>query len=423
MRIAIVGAGISGLGAAWALAARHEVTIYESGRIGGHANTVDIAVNGSPVPVDTGFIVYNERNYPNLVRLFAALDVPTAPSDMSFAVSARDGALEYSGSGLGGLLAQPANLARPRFLRMMADVPRFYQAARRHLAEGDSDLSFGGFLDRGGYSAGFVEDHILPMAAAIWSGPTARMRDFPMTSMARFLDNHGLLQFTDRPPWRTVIGGSRTYVQALLGRLPAGTLAETGAVRVSRGETGVDILGQDGATRSYDHAVLACHGDQALHLLADPDAEETSLLGCFRTQPNRAWLHGDTSLMPRRRAVWSSWNVLAGRDAEAPVVLSYWMNRLQPLGTERPVIVTLNPTTEPAAGLVHGVFDYRHPLFDRAAMKAQGQIGRIQGRRRTWFAGAWLGYGFHEDGLRSGLAVSKALDAPFPWSDEIAAAA
>ncbi|MBI3517085.1 MAG: FAD-dependent oxidoreductase [Proteobacteria bacterium] len=427
MRIAVIGAGISGLGAAWALRAHHQVTLYEqAARLGGHSNTVEATVAGATIPVDTGFIVYNDVNYPNLVALFRALDVATEPSDMSFAVSIGGGALEYSGTDLKGLIAQSRNLVRPRFWRMMVDVVRFYRAARVALRGGTpADLTVGEFLDLGGYSAGFIDDHLLPMGAAIWSTPIERMRDFPLLNFAHFFDTHGLLRLTDRPRWRTVTGGSRAYVARIAAALGPHAIRHAAVTRVRRLPGGVEVADAQGETRMFDHAVLACHGDQALRLLADADDHERRLLGAFRFQPNRAVLHSDTSLMPHRRAAWASWNYLAPDRAQArtgAVAVTYWMNRLQNLDPARPLFITLNPPTLPRADLTHRVIDYDHPVFDRAAIRAQTEIAAIQGARRTWFAGAWLGYGFHEDGLVSGLAVARALGADIPWPTAVAPA-
>ena len=427
MRVAVIGAGISGLGAAWALRSRHTVTLYEAaGRLGGHSNTVEAAAGGRAIPVDTGFIVYNETNYPNLVQLFCALEVATEPSDMSFAVSIGDGALEYSGTNLAGLIAQKRNLVRPRFWRMVGDTLRFYRAARALLAQREPpDITLGAFLRQGNYSAGFLDDHLLPMGAAIWSTPVAEMLEFPLLSFARFLNNHGLLQLTDRPRWRTVTGGSREYVARIARALGPDAIRPIAATRIRRLPDSVELRDAAGEARRYDQVVLACHADQALGLLADADPAERRLLGAFRFQTNRAVLHGDEALMPRRRAVWASWNYLARDRAAArsgAVAVTYWMNRLQNLDPAVPLFVTLNPPVEPGAALVHGVFDYEHPMYDLAAMRAQAEIATIQGTRRTWFAGAWLGYGFHEDGLSSGLAVARALGAPAPWQTEAARA-
>jgi predicted NAD/FAD-binding protein len=432
MRIAVIGAGISGLGAAWTLRTRHRVTLYEGApRLGGHSNTVDAVIGGRSLPVDTGFIVYNETNYPNLVQLFRALDVATQPSDMSFAVSIGDGALEYSGTDIAGLVAQKRNLARPRFWRMVADILRFYREARRALRDEalDPELTLGQFLARGRYGDGFLYDHLLPMGAAIWSAPCSEMLGFPLLSFVRFFENHGLLRLDERPRWRTVSGGSRRYVARIAHALGPHAIRHAAATALRRLPSGVEVQDSDGETRLYDQVVLACHADQALRLLSDADADERRILGGFRFQPNRAVLHRDPRLMPRRRRVWASWNYLApdpeAARAEGPggaVAVTYWMNRLQGLDPTIPLFVTLNPPVEPRLELVHAEFDYDHPVYDGATLRAQAELPALQGTRRLWFAGAWLGYGFHEDGLRSGLAVARALGAEPPWPCDVAPA-
>ncbi|MFY8107219.1 MAG: NAD(P)/FAD-dependent oxidoreductase [Elstera sp.] len=419
-RIAIIGSGISGLGAAWSLRNRN-ITIFEKEpRPGGHSNTVDIALDGQQVPVDTGFIVYNERNYPNLTLFFQHLGVATAESDMSFSVSVDGGRLEYSGNSIATLFAQKRNLVNLRHWRMIRDILRFFRNASALLndPQGD-DLSLGEFLARGGYGQAFIQDHLLPMAAAIWSAPMSTLRAFPARSFAQFFANHGLLSVNDRPQWRTVAGGSRSYVQRVLVDLPNLQL-NSGIETIRRTETGVEIRHQ-GAWQSFDRVLLACHADQALRLLDDADASEWGLLDAFRFQPNTAYLHRDVALMPRRRRAWASWNHLSrtapqGRDEDADVSVTYWMNRLQPLATKTDVFVTLNPLTEPDPALTYARIDYDHPIFDHAAVSAQARLSAVQGYRNIFYAGAWTGYGFHEDGLRSGLRAGLALGGSIPWA-------
>ncbi|MEQ8967303.1 MAG: FAD-dependent oxidoreductase [Azospirillaceae bacterium] len=433
MRIAVVGAGITGLGCAWALdRAGHEVVVYEkAGRPGGHSNTVEAPrPDGSgTVPVDTGFIVFNDRTYPNLCALFDMLGVESRPSTMSFAVSARDGALEYSGTGLTGLFAQRRNLARPGHWGMIRDVLRFYREAPTLLdgtvpaAEGPS---LGDYLRAGRYGRAFVDDHLLPMGAAIWSATVAEMMRFPAASFVRFFANHGLLSLDDRPRWRTVAGGSRAYVAKLTA--PLGDRLRTGAgvTAVARRADGVVVRDADGHADRFDHVVLACHADQALAMMTAPLPEEADILGAVRFEANRAVLHADPSLMPRRRRAWASWNYMTGRDAsltgagDAPpkTSVTYWMNSLQGIDPAVELFVSLNPLREPDPARTHAAFDYDHPQFDAAAVAAQDRLGRIQGADRLWFCGAWCGYGFHEDGLSAGLAVAEALGARRPWSIE-----
>ena len=420
MKIAVIGSGVSGLGAAWALSRTHDVTVFEAGTsLGGHANTATVTDGGRAIPVDTGFIVYNERNYPHLVRLFRALGVRTEASDMSFSVSVDRGAFEYQARAT-GLLAQPSNLLRPSYLRMAAEIVRFTREAKA-LAGSGAAGSTAEFLERGGYSRAFRDDFLLPMVACIWSSRLDQMLSFPAATMAAFLDNHGLLDLRDRPQWRTVAGGSREYVRRLEAGL-ADVRLRTPVASVLRIPDGV-IVRTAGAGERFDHVVMATHADTTLQLLgADASADERSVLSTFRYQENRAVLHRDPSLMPVRRRAWSSWNYLAqGRrtpDAERRVSLTYWMNRLQNLRTDRPVLVTLNPTHEPRDAVAETV--YHHPQYDGDAVEAQRRIPALQGVDRTWFAGSYTGFGFHEDGLRSGLRVAAALGSPAPWwRDEI----
>ena len=422
-RIAVIGTGIAGMGAAWLLSQRHEVTVFERGDyVGGHSNTVEApGPDGRPIPVDTGFIVYNERNYPNLVALFERLGVPIKDSDMSFGASLDDGRLEYSGNGLGGVLAQPVNAVRPRFWSMLRDLLRFYREAPAFLDDPRAcTMTLGAYLDAHGYGPAFVEDHLLPMGAAIWSTPVADMRDYPAAAFIRFFDNHALLSLKDRPIWRTVDGGSREYVRRLTAPYADRIHLNSKITAVRRGPDGVTVEDLRGEAHRFDDVVMACHADEALALLgADADDRERTILEGFRYTRNRALLHTDASLMPKARRAWSSWNYIGTRTAagEPVVCVSYWMNTLQGLKTDKPLFVTLNPSREPAEGSVVRAFLYDHPLFDRAALAAQNQVWRLQGHRNTWFCGAYMGSGFHEDGLQAGLAVAEALGGlRRPWA-------
>lgn len=423
MDIAVIGGGVAGLSAAYMLSRCHTVTLYErNDYFGGHSNTVALDLGGRNVPVDTGFIVYNERNYPNLTRLFAHLNVPTEPSEMSFAVSIADDGnqtpLEYGGGSLGQLFAQKRNLARPRFLGMIADTLRFFSAARALILSNtnvDEPMSLGEFLTKGRYGRAFIYDHLLPMAAAIWSCPLQTMLAFPAVSFARFFHNHGLLSLTDRPRWRTVSGGSQEYVRRLVSRIDA--RVGLASYSVSRTTAGVVVRDKCGGSRRFDQAVVATHADEALALLDRPQPAEAQVLGAFRYQRNRAVLHGDTHLMPRDRRVWSSWNYVASgrRDAERRVAVTYWMNLLQNIDRAHPLFVSLNPLVEPRADLTYASFDYDHPVFDAGAMAAQRRLNSIQGADRIWFCGSYAGYGFHEDALTSAISVVRSLGAAPPW--------
>ena len=415
--IAVIGSGISGLSAAWLLSRRHQVTLYERDRrLGGHSNTVTVATPGGPVAIDTGFIVYNEATYPNLVALFDHLAVGTQPTEMSFAVSLSSG-LEYSGNNLAGLFAQKRNLLRPRFWSMLNDLRRFYRDASRDVQALDESITMRDYIESGSFGAAFCDDHLLPMAAAIWSAPCGAILDYPAASFIRFHDNHGLLRLRDRPVWRTVVGGSRVYVEQLMRSFADRIRIGTPAVSVERGNECVVVRDGNGHAGRFDDVVMASHADQALTLLSDPSAEERNVLGAFRYTSNSAYLHSDATLMPRRRAAWSSWNYIeerGRRDVTSPVV-TYWMNLLQNLSGNRQYFVTLNPEREPQD--VWHRETYEHPLFDGGAMEAQRQLHRLQGRNRTWFCGSYFGAGFHEDGLQAGLAVAEALGGVRrPWT-------
>ncbi len=422
MKVAIVGSGISGLAAAHRLHPHAHVTLLESGDyFGGHTHTVDItlptAQGNKTWGVDTGFLVFNERTYPQLIALLAELDVATSASDMSFSVqvpaSHSHPALEWSGSNLATVFAQKSNLLRPRFWGMLADLLRFNRLCTQLAQSGqDADMAepLQAFLERHRFGQAFRDWYFLPMLGCIWSCPTDQMLQFPVATMIRFCHNHGLLQVNDRPQWHTVVGGARHYVEKIITRLPDARL-NTPVRRIDRDTAGVTLHTDQGSER-FDHVVLAAHSDQALALLQQPSADEAKVLGAIRYQPNRAVLHTDTSVLPTRRAAWAAWNYERAADEQqesSRVCLHYLLNQLQPLPFEQPIVESLNPVRPIARHKVLAEFDYSHPVFDLAAIQAQKRVPELQGHQHTWYCGAWTGYGFHEDGLKSGLAVAQAL--------------
>jgi len=422
MKIAIVGSGISGLAVAHTLRDRADLTLLEAGSyFGGHTHTVDVTLPTPQGPVthgvDTGFLVFNERTYPNLIQLFSDLGVATTKSDMSFSVQvpgALNGRkLEWSGSTLGTVFAQRSNLWNWRFLRMLRDLLRFNALATR-LAESGQDAELaqplGDFLREQRFSDEFRDWYFLPMMGCIWSCPTDQMLQFPVSTMVRFCHNHGLIQVANRPQWWTVTGGARHYVDRIVEGI-ADRRLNTPVLRVDRDAEGVRIVTRHGVEH-FDKVVLACHSDQALALLSAPSVREKSLLGAIRYQPNRAVLHTDESVLPQRRSAWASWNYERAASAQREsnrVCLHYLLNMLQPLPWQQPVVVSLNPVQEIAPSAIIGEYDYAHPVFDLAAIRAQTEIRDLQGEQHTYYCGAWMGYGFHEDGLKAGLGVARQL--------------
>jgi len=415
-RVAVVGSGIAGLSAAWALSQQARVTLFEAGAyFGGHTHTVDVALEGHRCGVDTGFLVFNERTYPLLIQLFAQLGVETVASEMSFSVQVPNngaGGLEWSGSNLSSVFAQRSNLLRPGFWRMLRDLLRFNRVTTALAEEGkDAALAqpIGEFLKAHAFSAEFRDWYLLPMVACIWSCPTSQMLQFPIQTLIRFCHNHGLLQVANRPQWFTVRGGARHYVHKLLPKISE-TRLNTAVLGVQRQPGGVLLRTAQGVEQ-FDAVVLASHSDQSLRLLSDASPPERQILGAVRYQQNRAVLHTDTALLPRNQRAWAAWNYErggGGLESQA-VCLHYLLNRLQPLPWQQPTVVSLNPVREPSATRVLGEFDYAHPVFDQAAISAQQRLGQIQGQGGVWFCGAWTRYGFHEDGLLSGLGVAQQL--------------
>jgi predicted NAD/FAD-binding protein len=419
-RIAVIGSGVAGISAAWLLRGHHDVWLFErNDYFGGHTHTIVVdEVGGARVPVDTGFIVYNEPNYPQLTGLFDALAVETRDTDMSFAASVGDPPLEYAGSDLNSLFAQRRNFLSRDFLGMVWDILRFNRLCKNRLrSEGFGALTIGEVLEQEHLGERFRDHYLLPMAAAIWSCPPRTMLDFPAASFARFFENHGLLDLRDRPQWKTVQGGSHTYIQRMLQDL--GPRARNGdpVTFVARGPRQVSVELASGERLEFDQVVLACHADEALALLAEPLPREREILSRFQYQPNRALLHTDSLLMPRSRRVWSSWNYLAsqGKDQVEGVSVTYWMNRLQGLRSEKNYFVSLNPLQEPGAGSLIAEMAYHHPLFDTDAMSAQRRLPEIQGRDRIWYTGSYFGYGFHEDALRASVELGERFGVRAPW--------
>jgi len=427
MRIAVVGTGIAGNAAAWTLSRRYPVTVYERDiRPGGHSHTVTVDYDGTPIAVDVGFIVYNELNYPDLTALFDHLDVETTESCMSFAVTADGGRFEWKGGGNNwwqtavGLFAQPRNLLSPSYLWMLRDILTFgRQSVEDYDAGRLAGLSLGEYFDLRKFSPRLLSDYLGPMGAAIWSTPAHDMLKFPAENFVAFFKNHRLLQY-ERPVWRTVKGGSRNYVEKLADTFRHQVRLGCAVTSIERKTRGVVVTDSHGGSEMYDHVVIAAHSDQALKMLADADDRERSILCAIGYSPNTIYLHRDTRLMPRRRRAWASWNFLRwARQGAAvnDVAVTYWMNELQGIDKNKPLFVSLNPPFEPEPGLTFGRYICEHPQYDAAAFAAQRRLADIQGKRHTWFCGAWTGYGFHEDGLRSALSVAEALGATTPWRE------
>ncbi len=425
MRVAVVGTGIAGNAAAFALNRKHQITVYERElRAGGHSHTVEVDWDGRRIAVDTGFIVYNEQNYPELTALLAYLGVATRPSRMSFSVSADGGALEWMGGGerlretLDGVFAQRSNLVSLPFLGMLRDMLRFNRQSLQDRAAGRlKGLTLGDYLRARGYSKRLMRDYLVPMGASIWSMPADRMLEFPAENFVAFFDNHRLLH-DERPVWRTVEGGSARYVEKLTAPFRDRIRYGAAVTAIERTRAGVMLTDSLGHRERYDQVVIAAHCDQALAMLTDASREERSILGAIRYRPNAVYLHRDPRLMPKRRRAWAAWNFLRanGRgEANADVAVTYWMNALQGIDPACPLFVSLNPPFEPDGALTFARFTCDHPQFDQAAFTAQARLDDIQGTNRTWFCGAWTGYGFHEDGLRSALSVADRLGADIPW--------
>ena len=433
--IAVIGSGITGLSACWLLHEKYEITLFEKNNyLGGHTHTHDVEEKDKNLAIDSGFIIYNEKNYPNLVGLFKALDVKTQTTDMSFAFSLNQGELEYAGSDLLGMFAQKSNIFNPKHWKLLKEIVRFNKTAHAQLnkleIEKSTDYSLGDFLRKHSFSRDLQQNYLLPMGAAIWSCPVEVMYNFPAFSFLRFFANHGLIDLKDRPQWRSVVGGSREYIRKMLPTLDTQISIKAGAKLVKRSEHGIEIFTEN-QSHKFDQVIFACHADEALKLLDEASPNETDILACFNYQENKTYLHTDTSLMPKRRNAWCCWNYLAQSDNHSSkntihknnndindkkVTATYWMNKLQSIEANKHYLVTLNPYQEINPSKIIKMMTYHHPVFDNDAINAQSRLDELQGINNSWFCGSYAGYGFHEDGLASSVAVCEKLGVIAQWN-------
>lgn len=411
MKIAIVGAGIAGLASAYYLCRRHELTVFEaSAHVGGHARTVRVRAGGEQFAVDTGFVVFNETNYPLFTRLLRELDVETRPTSMSFSVRSDRSGIEYNGSSIDGLFSQRRNMLRPRFLRMLGDIARFQIEAPRQALGTAADTTVGSFVAAGGYGPGFVQDYLTPLGSALWSVPPGKFREFRIRFVVEFLANHGMLQWKGRPTWRVIQGGSCRYVQRLTTPFDGNIARRTAVAAIERGKDSVRVVDSLGRSGAFDHAILACHADQALQILRDPSPVEAEILSAFPYQANDAVLHTDPEPLPRRRRAWASWNYRVRQAPSRRATVTYNMNRLQGIPWHAPLNITLNDFSGIEGSRVLRRMRYEHPVFTAGRAAAQARHREVIASNRTSFCGAYWGYGFHEDGVRSAVAVCRALD-------------
>ena len=436
--IGIIGSGITGLSASWLLHKKYDITLFEKNDyLGGHTHTHDVTEGDKELAIDSGFIVYNEKNYPNLVGLFRQLEVKTQSTDMSFAFSLNQGELEYAGKGLTGMFAQRSNIIRIRHWRLLNEIVRFNKTAHTELikleTEKSTDFSLSDFLNKHNFSIDLQQNYLLPMGAAIWSCPVEIMYNFPAFSFLRFFANHGLIDLKNRPQWRSVVGGSREYIRKMMPVLEANICLERGADSVIRSVTsGIDSkqvkVISNGKQFHFDHVIFACHADEALKLLEKQSKAEQEILSCFKYQENKTYLHTDESLMPKRKKAWCCWNYLAQSSefasstkslTDKQVTATYWMNKLQKINPKQDYLVTLNPYQKIDPTKVIKMMTYHHPVFDRDAINAQAGLDDLQGKQNSWFCGSYAGYGFHEDGLSSAVAVCEKLGVNIPWKNSI----
>ena len=418
MKIAIIGSGISGLSSALLLSQKHDITLIESdNRFGGHANTVNVIEQENTIPVDTGFIVYNELNYPNLVGFFKWLEVETISSDMSFAVSARDGDLEYSGS-LIGLFAQKKNYFNLKFYKMLKDIFVFFVFGYKYAFQVNENETLKQYIKRCKFSSEFVNDHLIPMSSAIWSCPEKEILNFPAKSLLTFFKNHQLINFIIRPKWRTVKNGSKQYVDKIIGKLKLNKknriLLNVNIKSIYKKNKEINIK-FDNKTETFDKIVMATHPDQTINLIENLDNKSKDILSKFKYQKNTVYLHSDPSLMPQNRKTWSSWNYLSTEQIINKSSVTYWMNILQNLNTSLNIFVSLNPYKKPKKDLIHKILHYEHPVFNLETNKAQNELDSIQGNNNIYYTGAWTAYGFHEDGIKSAVKITRLLDVEIPW--------
>tara|TARA_Y100001935_G_scaffold255360_1_gene267920 strand:- start:4724 stop:6079 length:1356 start_codon:yes stop_codon:yes gene_type:complete len=422
-RVAIIGSGISGLSSAWLLRNTADITLFEAdNRFGGHANTHLLKGVTPTLSIDTGFMVFNRPNYPLLTKFFDELGVQSYPTDMSFSVCLDNGELEYAGNNLNSLFAQRRNLVKPTFLKMLRDILKFNASVKKLINQPNlADLSVKQFLDQHSLGLRFQNDYLYPMAGAIWSCPPQKIADFPAISFAKFFQNHGLINLIDRPEWHTVRGGSNSYVDKVINDLGSSAKKSCKIESVVRREESIEILLKDNILETFDEVIFACHTDQVLKIFQNPSQEEISMLQTIPYQENRAILHRDERVMPNLKKVWSSWNYSGSRKSinDSKISVTYWMNSLQELETETNYFVSLNPINEPDTALVEAEYSYHHPTFNSASFCLEDSLNRVQGKNRVWFSGAWTGYGFHEDGIRSGVRIAKALGADITWQTQL----